>query len=160
MRLLAPPGHGNSRGREIRDKYIYPPYTPLALETRSTEVWHLLAAVKTEFAKYGDVLRRVQTKLIQASDTVESAMTRARVVRRKLGQVEQLPVAEAEQVLATEEPLPGVAPQVGDEEPAADVESQSTASGERVRPCGNCGNEFSLPRHPGRPPTRCLSVAA
>jgi DNA recombination protein RmuC len=70
-------------------------FRTLAIQKRSSEVWNLLAAVKTEWTKYGDVLDAVQKKLNQASDTIEKAKARSRAVGRKLKDVQELPVGEA-----------------------------------------------------------------
>jgi DNA recombination protein RmuC len=70
-------------------------FRTLAIEKRSSEVWSLLAAVKTEFGKFGDVLDKTQKKLQEASNTIESAASRSRQIERKLRQVQELPAAEA-----------------------------------------------------------------
>ena len=54
-------------------------FRTLAIQKRSSEVWNLLSAVKTEWTKYGDVLTKVQKKIHEASDTIEQA-------RRERGQ--------------------------------------------------------------------------
>ncbi len=74
-------------------------FRTLAIQKRSSEVWSLLAAVKTEWTKYGDILDAVQTKLLQASDTIEKAKVRSRAVGRKLKDVQELPAAEATDLL-------------------------------------------------------------
>jgi DNA recombination protein RmuC len=74
-------------------------FRTLAIQKRSSEVWNLLAAVKTEWTKYGDVLDAVQTKLHQASETIEKAKVRSRAVGRKLKDVQELPVGEATALL-------------------------------------------------------------
>jgi len=74
-------------------------FRTLAIQKRSSEVWKLLAAVKTEWAKYGDVLDAVQKKLHQASETIEKAKVRSRAVGRKLRDVEALPAGEASALL-------------------------------------------------------------
>ncbi|ABK97652.1 DNA recombination protein RmuC [Pelobacter propionicus] len=74
-------------------------FRTLAIQKRSSEVWNLLAAVKTEWTKYGDVLESVQKKLHQASETIEKAKTRSRAVGRKLRDVQELPVSEANAIL-------------------------------------------------------------
>jgi DNA recombination protein RmuC len=74
-------------------------FRTLAIQKRSSEVWKLLAAVKTEWTKYGDVLDAVQKKLHQASDTIEKAKVRSRAVGRKLRDVQTLPIGEAESLL-------------------------------------------------------------
>jgi DNA recombination protein RmuC len=70
-------------------------FRTLAIQKRSSEVWNLLAAVKTEWTKYGDVLDAVQKKLHQASETIEKAKARSRAVGRKLKDVQELPAGEA-----------------------------------------------------------------
>jgi DNA recombination protein RmuC len=79
-------------------------FRTLAIQQRSSEVWNLLAAVKTEWTKYGDVLDAVQKKLLQASDTIEKAKIRSRAVGRKLKDVQDLPVGEAASLLALDVP--------------------------------------------------------
>lgn len=79
-------------------------FRTLAIQKRSSEVWNLLAAVKTEWGRYGEVLDAVQKKLHQASDTIEKAQVRSRAVGRKLKDVQELPVGEAAILL----PLDGV----------------------------------------------------
>jgi DNA recombination protein RmuC len=71
-------------------------FRTLAIQKRSSEVWNLLSAVKTEWTKYGDVLTKVQKKIHEASDTIEQAQTRTRAIGRKLKDVQELPAAEAE----------------------------------------------------------------
>ncbi|MFH1219125.1 MAG: DNA recombination protein RmuC [Candidatus Eisenbacteria bacterium] len=79
-------------------------FRTLAIQKRSSEVWNLLAAVKTEWTKYGAVLDAVQTKLHQASDTIERAKVRSRAVGRKLRDVQELPVSEATALLPLDAP--------------------------------------------------------
>jgi DNA recombination protein RmuC len=74
-------------------------FRTLTIQKRSSEVWNLLAAVKTEWTKYGDVLDAVQKKLHQASDTIEKAKVRSRSVGRKLRDVQELPVGDAAALL-------------------------------------------------------------
>jgi len=59
-------------------------FRTLAIQQRSSEVWNLLAAVKTEFGKYGDVLTKVQKKLQEATNTIDTAAVRTRAIERKL----------------------------------------------------------------------------
>lgn len=75
-------------------------FRSLAIQQRSSEVWNLLAAVKTEWTKYGDVLDSVQKKLHQATETIEKAKVRSRAVGRKLKDVQQLPSLEAANLLS------------------------------------------------------------
>jgi DNA recombination protein RmuC len=74
-------------------------FRTLAIEKRSSDVWKLLAAVKTEWTKYGEVLDKVQKKLQEASNTVEDANKRTRVIGRKLKNVEELPTDESLNIL-------------------------------------------------------------
>ncbi len=74
-------------------------FRTLAIQKRSSEVWKLLAAVKTEWTKYGDILDMVQKKLNQASDTIEKAKIRSRAVGRKLKDVQELPAGEVTALL-------------------------------------------------------------
>jgi DNA recombination protein RmuC len=78
-------------------------FRTLAIQKRSSEVWQVLAAVKTEFAKYGEVLDRVQHKLHEASNTIERVSVRKRAIDRKLRGVEILPELEAGAILSLPE---------------------------------------------------------
>jgi DNA recombination protein RmuC len=80
-------------------------FRTLAIQQRSSEVWAVLGAVKTEFDKFGLVLDRVQKKLQEASNAVEDAGRRKRAVQRRLRTVEALPSDHADLLLA---PPPGV----------------------------------------------------
>jgi len=71
-------------------------FRTLAIEKRSSEVWALLGNVKSEFSKFSLVLEKTQQKLKQASDTIDQAATRTRVIERKLRRVEELPVEDSE----------------------------------------------------------------
>ncbi len=74
-------------------------FKTLAIEKRSSEVWQILGAVKSEFGKFGDLLDKTQKKLQEASSTIESAATKSRTIERKLDRVQDLPAAdEAEPV--------------------------------------------------------------
>jgi DNA recombination protein RmuC len=74
-------------------------FRTLAIQKRSSEVWNLLAAVKTEWTKYGEVLEGVQKKLHQASDTIEKAKVRSKAIGRKLKDVQELPASDATALL-------------------------------------------------------------
>jgi DNA recombination protein RmuC len=66
-------------------------FRTLALERRSAEVWQVLGSVKSEFAKFGDVLARLKGQLATASKTIDDAQARTRQMQRKLQDVESLP---------------------------------------------------------------------
>jgi len=74
-------------------------FRTLALEKRSSEVWQVLGAVKTEFGKFGDVLARVKSQTQTVLNTLDAAQTRTNVMNRALRRVEALPDAEANQLL-------------------------------------------------------------
>lgn len=74
-------------------------FRSLAIQERSSEVWQVLGAVKTEFGKFGDVLDKVQKKLQEAQNTVEQAGVRRRAVDRSLRKVEALPEAASHSLL-------------------------------------------------------------
>lgn len=78
-------------------------FRTLAIEKRSSEVWTLLGAVKTEFGRFGEILDKTQKKLQEASNTIESAAKKSRTIERKLKQVQELPVVEAVQLLDEDE---------------------------------------------------------
>ncbi len=77
-------------------------FRTLAIQKRSGEVWTVLGAVKTEFGKFGEVLQVVKKKLDQASDTIDRASTRTRVIERKLHGVQTLPAHEASALLGSD----------------------------------------------------------
>jgi DNA recombination protein RmuC len=70
-------------------------FKTLAIERRSSEVWTLLGAVKTEFGKFATVLDRIQKNLHHASTKIDEARKGTRTIERKLTQVQQLPSADA-----------------------------------------------------------------
>ena len=74
-------------------------FRTLTIQQRSSEVWRVLSAVKTEFEKFGGVLDKVHKKLEEAQKTVEEAGVRRRAMDRKLRGVEVLPEAEASTLL-------------------------------------------------------------
>jgi DNA recombination protein RmuC len=74
-------------------------FRTLALEKRSAEVWQVLGAVKSEFAKFGEVLGKLKAQLTTASNTIDQAETRTRQMTRALKDVEALPVEQAARLL-------------------------------------------------------------
>jgi len=70
-------------------------FRTLAIEKRSSEVWTLLSAVKTEFGKFGDILDKTQKKLQEASNTIEDASRKSRTIEKRLKGVQALPSAES-----------------------------------------------------------------
>lgn len=76
-------------------------FRTLAIEKRSSEVWTVLAAVKTEFGKFGGMLEKVQKNLETAGMQLDEVIgKRTRAIERKLRQVQELPVEQAADILA------------------------------------------------------------
>lgn len=94
-------------------------FRTLAIEKRSSEVWRLLEAVKTEFTKFGGVIEKVNRNLETARNQMDALATRTRVVSRKLRDVGELPEADAKLLLKLS-PLVAAA----DEEDEGWVEAQ------------------------------------
>jgi DNA recombination protein RmuC len=70
-------------------------FRTLAIEKRSSEVWDLLGTVKTEFGKFGDMLAKTKKKLQEASNSIDQAEVRTRVIQRKLKKVQEVPQSES-----------------------------------------------------------------
>ena len=73
-------------------------FRTLAIQKRSSEVWKVLGDVKTEFVKFGEVIEKVEKKLGEASNQLQSVHQRSRVLQRKLKDVQALPAATTAQV--------------------------------------------------------------
>ncbi len=70
-------------------------FKTLAIEKRSSEVWKILGAVKTEFEKFGDVLKKAQEKINQASQDIDTLVgVRTRQIQKKLKDIQELPAQE------------------------------------------------------------------
>lgn len=74
-------------------------FRTLAIEKRSSEVWDLLGAVKTEFGQFGDVLAKTKKKLIEATNVIDTSEVRTRAIERKLRHVQELPAADTKLIL-------------------------------------------------------------
>ncbi|MDD3110434.1 MAG: DNA recombination protein RmuC [Eubacteriales bacterium] len=82
-------------------------FRTLAIEKRSGEVWRLLGQVKSEFSAFGDTLEKTQMRLRQASDSIEAATRKTRVITRRLRNVESLEGSEMPALMDEEEPETG-----------------------------------------------------
>ena len=71
----------------------------LAIEKRSSEVWEVLGAVRTEFSKFGSVLATLKNQLATAQNTIEKTGTRTRAMERQLRSVEEIPEDRAREIL-------------------------------------------------------------
>jgi DNA recombination protein RmuC len=79
-------------------------FRTLAIQKRTSEVWSVLGAVKTEFGKFGGMLEKVQKNLQSAGDQLEEVMgKRTRAIERKLRQVEALPAEESRKMISFNE---------------------------------------------------------
>lgn len=80
-------------------------FRTLAIEKRSSEVWTLLGAVKTEFGKFSIILEKTQKKLKEASNSIESATKKSRTIERKLKDVQELPMEDSLELIEDEEKI-------------------------------------------------------
>ena len=80
-------------------------FRTLAIEKRSSDVWQILGAVKTQFGDFGKILEKTKKKLQEATNVIDSASTRSRVIERKLRNVQELPNDEAIVLLGKPEDL-------------------------------------------------------
>ncbi|MBI5778745.1 MAG: DNA recombination protein RmuC [Planctomycetes bacterium] len=78
-------------------------FRTLAIEKRSSEVWAILGTIKTEFAKFGEILDRAQKKVQEAGNIIDDAARKSRTIDKKLRNVQTLPAPE-EIISLTEEP--------------------------------------------------------
>ena len=80
-------------------------FRTLAIEKRTSEVWRILGAVKTEFSKFGNILDKTKRALEKVTQNIDQAQTRTRVMTKKLKSIESLPENESAsvfQITATE----------------------------------------------------------
>ncbi|NYZ61414.1 DNA recombination protein RmuC [Luteimonas deserti] len=86
-------------------------FRTLAIEKRSSEVWQVLGAVKTEFGKFATVLEKATGQLDTVQNSLKSAGVRTRAIERQLRGVESLPAPDAQALLGEtlddETPSPG-----------------------------------------------------
>ena len=75
-------------------------FRTLAIQKRSNEVWEVLGAVKTEFEKFGDTMRKMQTHLSQTTSDLDALIgTRSRAIERRLRSVQKLDDEDARKLL-------------------------------------------------------------
>ncbi|MDR1609959.1 MAG: DNA recombination protein RmuC, partial [Candidatus Symbiothrix sp.] len=74
-------------------------FKTLVIEKRSSEVWEILGAVKTEFSNFGVVLERTKKKLQEATNVIDKAGIRSRAIERKLRTVQELPQQQTIELL-------------------------------------------------------------
>jgi DNA recombination protein RmuC len=73
-------------------------FRTLAIEKRSSEVWGVLGSVKTQFARFGDIVGAVQKKLQEATNKMDTIAQQSRTIQRKLKDVQELPDTAAPQL--------------------------------------------------------------
>jgi len=74
-------------------------FRSLAVEKRTSEIWELLGAVRTEFGKFGEVLEKTKARLDQASREIDNAGIRSRAIEKRLRDVQTLPESTAQKLL-------------------------------------------------------------
>ena len=74
-------------------------FKSVAIEKRSSEVWQVLGAVKSQFGKFGDLLDATHKKLMESANKIESAATTSRQIEKKLKNVEALPEADSAKLI-------------------------------------------------------------
>jgi DNA recombination protein RmuC len=109
--MMARPGFTDSIQREYRVLLTGPTnlaallnslqmgFRTLAIEQRSSEVWRVLGAVKTEFARFGDALALTKERIDKASEELERVGVRRRALERQLRSVDALPEPETMRLL-------------------------------------------------------------
>ncbi len=70
-------------------------FRTVAIEKRSSEVWQVLGAIKTQFNKFGDLLEATKKKLQESANKIDAAATTSRQIERRLKEVESLPAADS-----------------------------------------------------------------
>ena len=115
--MMAQPGFADSVQRESRVLVTGPMnlaaiinslqlgFRTMAIERRSSEVWKVLGAVKTEFGKFGEILAKTKDKLDQVGKTLDDASRKSTTIARKLRDVEEVPQREADRLLTGEAPV-------------------------------------------------------
>jgi DNA recombination protein RmuC len=74
-------------------------FRTLAIEKRTSEVWDLLGAVKTEFGNFGGIIEKTKQKLISATKELDNTGARTRAIERKLRNVQDLPQEKINSIL-------------------------------------------------------------
>ena len=74
-------------------------FRTVAIEKRSSEVWQILGAVKTQFSKFGDLLEATKKKLQESANKIEAAATTSRQIERRLKDVESLPASDSAKLI-------------------------------------------------------------
>jgi len=123
--VMAQPGLADALQREVRVLVTGPSnlaafinslqlgFRTMAIERRSSEVWKVLGAVKTEFGKFGEILAKTKDKLDQVGKTLDDAGRKSTTIARKLREVEALPQVEADRLLTGDSEPESIEPGAG-----------------------------------------------
>ncbi len=65
-------------------------FKTLNIQKRSGEVWAVLATVKSEFGKFGDLLEKTHKKIQEAGNVIEDAMTKTRTIEKKFNKINKI----------------------------------------------------------------------
>lgn len=76
----------------------------LAIEKQTSEVWKVLASVKSEFGKFGDILAKTNKKIQEVANTMKEAESKTRNLERKLNKVDSLSYTPTNEIDAIEAP--------------------------------------------------------
>lgn len=71
----------------------------LTVEKKTSEIWKVLGAVRTEFGKFGDILEKTRDKLTAATNELDKTGARSRAIEKQLRNVEALPEVDAQKLL-------------------------------------------------------------
>lgn len=102
-------------------------FRTLAVQKRSSEVWKILAAVKTEFGTFEKVLLSAQKQINTASGNIEKLVgVRSRAIKKQLRTIEGLPLAETSRLMDSNDIEPEEEPELKDldEDDAEDEETK------------------------------------
>jgi DNA recombination protein RmuC len=78
-------------------------FATLAIEKKSSEVWKLLRAIKSQYTTFNELLDKSLKKIGEAQSSMESVKSRSELINKKLGKVEELDTTDAEKVLGLDE---------------------------------------------------------
>lgn len=71
----------------------------LAIEKQTSEVWKVLATIKTEFGKFGDILAKTNKKIQEVANSMKDAESKTRNIERKLNKVDSLAYSNSQDIL-------------------------------------------------------------
>lgn len=111
--MMSRPGFAESLQRDFRVMLTGPTnflallnslqmgFRTLAIEQRSSEVWRVMGAVKTEFLTFGDMIAKARKKIDEAGNSLDALRAKTTTITRNLVKAESLPDGEANRLLGT-----------------------------------------------------------